>query len=96
MESMTAYSYVDGIGAISLADGVVRFDLMSITSIQDGKAVAARSGGLAMSLPAMIKVHEQLGQMINELVKKGVLQKNEPQAKAVQPSSASTGSKTAQ
>jgi len=33
---------VDGIGAISLADGVVRFDLMSITSIQDGKAVAAR------------------------------------------------------
>jgi len=84
MESMTAYSYVDGIGPISLADGVVRFDLMSITSIQDGKAIAARSGGLAMSLPAMIKVHDQLGQMINELVQKGVLQRNEQPPKAVQ------------
>ncbi len=83
MESMTAYSYVDGIGPISLADGVVRFDLMSITSIQDGKAIAARSGGLAMSLPAMIKVHDQLGQMINELVQKGVLQRNEQPPKAV-------------
>lgn len=87
MESMTAYSYVDGIGPISLADGVVRFDLMSITSIQDGKAIAARSGGLAMSLPAMIKVHDQLGQMINELVQKGVLQRNEQPPKAVQSAS---------
>ena len=86
---------MDGIGAISLADGVVRFDMMSITSIQDGKAVAARSGGLAMSLPAMIKVHDQLGQMINELVQKGVLQKNEPQAKAAQPATAAPASKTA-
>ena len=88
MENMTAYSYVDGIGAISLADGVVRFDLMSITSIQDGKAVAARSGGLAMSLPAMIKVHDQLGQMINELVQKGVLQKNEQPPKVAPPAQA--------
>ena len=85
MESMTSYSYMDGIGAISLADGVVRFDLLSITSIQDGKAVAARSGGLAMSLPSMIKVHDQLGQMINELVQKGVLQRNELPAKAALP-----------
>jgi hypothetical protein len=76
---------VDGIGAISLADGVVRFDLMSITSIQDGKAVAARSSALAMSLPAMI----------NELVQKGVLQKNEPQAKSAQPANAAPASKTA-
>jgi len=72
---------VDGIGAISLADGVVYFDMMSITSIQDGKAVAA----LAMSLPAMI----------NELVQKGVLQKNEPQAKAAQLATAAPASKTA-
>ena len=76
---------MDGIGAISLADGVVYFDMMSITSIQDGKAVAARSSGLAMSLPAMI----------NELVQKGVLQKNEPQAKAAQPATAAPASKTA-
>ena len=88
MENMTAYSYVDGIGAISLADGVVRFDLMSITGIQEGKAVAARSGGLAMSLPAMIKVHDQLGQMINELVQKGVLQKNEQPPKVAPPAKA--------
>ena len=84
METMTAYSYVDGISAISLADGVVRFDLMSITSIRDGNAVTARSGGLAMSLLVMTKVHDQLGQMINELVQKGVLQKNEQPAKAAQ------------
>jgi hypothetical protein len=48
-----------------------------------------------MSLPAMIKVHDQLGQMINELVQKGVLQKNEPQAKAAQPATAAPASKTA-
>jgi GMP synthase PP-ATPase subunit len=86
---------MDGIGAISLADGVVRFDLMSITSIQDGKAVAARSGGLAMSLPTMIRVHDQLGQMITELVQKGVLQKNELPAKAAQLSTTAQASETA-
>lgn len=70
------YSYIDGIDSLALVDGVVRFNLMTITAVTDGKPVATQAGGLAMSLPAMLKIHGQLGQMINELVQKGVLQKN--------------------
>ena len=70
------YSYIDGIDSIAVVDGVVRFNLMTITAVADGKPVTSQAGGLAMSLPAMLKIHNQLGQMINELVQKGVLQKN--------------------
>jgi hypothetical protein len=74
------FNYVDGIGAIAVADGVVRFDLIAITSFEEGKGISTRAGGLAMSLPAMIKMHNQFGQLINELVQKGVLQKNKEPA----------------
>lgn len=75
-QNSVSFNYIDGIGAIAVADGVVRFDLVSVMSFENGKGVTARTGGLAMSLPAMLKIHNQLGQLISELAQKGVLQKN--------------------
>jgi hypothetical protein len=69
------YSYIDGIDSIAVIDGVVRFNLVAITSVAEGKPVTTSAGGVAMSLPSMLKLHSQLGKLIGELAQKGVLQK---------------------
>lgn len=80
MERDLVFAYVDGVGQISLVDGVVRAELMAITGMEEGKPILVRSGGLAMSLPAMLKLHGQFGQLINELLQKGVLQQSDAPA----------------
>ena len=78
------YPYVDGIGGMRLVDGVVRMDLVVITEIEGQQMKAQRVSGVAMSLPAAIKLKDQLDSMVEELKTKGVLQqaKKNPQLPA--------------
>ena len=69
--------YADGIANITLIDGVIRLDLVNITQIEKEKANIRPVGALAMSVPAMLRTHEQLTQAINKMVEDGILKKNE-------------------
>ncbi len=68
------YPYVDGVGSLRMVDGVVRMDLVVITEIEGDQMKANRVSGLAMSLPAAIKLKDQLDAMVEDLKGKGVLQ----------------------
>ncbi len=68
------YPYVDGVGGLRMVDGVVRMDLVVITEIEGDQMKAQRVSGLAMSLPAAVKLRDQLSSMIDDLKTKGVLQ----------------------
>ena len=42
--------FVDGIDNLSLVDGIIRYDLLSISKLVDGKPVLENTGSIAMSL----------------------------------------------
>lgn len=68
--------YADGIGNIRLVDGVVRFDLVNIAGMENEKANLRPAGAVAMSIPALLRTHDQLTKTINKMVEDGVLKKN--------------------
>lgn len=72
--------YADGVANVALIDGVVRLDLMSLTQIENEKAQARAVGSLAVSLPALLRIHDQLGKVVEQMVKQGVLTKKEAPA----------------
>lgn len=71
--------YADGVANITLIDGVIRLDLVNITQIENEKANIRPVGALALSLPALLRTHEQLTQAINKMVEDGILKKNDTQ-----------------
>lgn len=79
-----AHQYIDGVDQVTLIDGVVRFDLIGISQIQDGKVNAHHAGGLAMSIQGFLRMHEQMSRVIDKMVAEGILKKNAP---AAEPSS---------
>jgi hypothetical protein len=73
--------YADGIANMTLVDGVVRLDLINVTSVEQGKEPNVETvGRLALSLPALIRVQDQLSKMIDKMVQDGILTKNPPPA----------------
>jgi len=74
------YTFIDGLGPVNMIDGVVRMELLSITSVENEKVSTQRTGGLAVSLSGFLKMHEQMGRVIEEMAQKGVIQKREPVA----------------
>ena len=70
--------FTDGIGNITLMDGIVRFDLVELRTGPDNKPLPTRSGSLAMPLPGFLRAVEQMNQAVNRLVEQGVLTRNAP------------------
>jgi hypothetical protein len=70
--------YTDGIGNIAIHDGVVRVELMTIRQVDKDKQEKSPVGSVAMSLPALLRIHDQLGKTIESMVERGVLTKNPP------------------
>jgi hypothetical protein len=63
---------------ITLVVGVVRFDLLELTAQPNGAEPTASSiGAVAMSIPAVLRTHQQLTGLIQKLVEQGVLKKEE-------------------
>ena len=73
----TQYTYVDGIDSISMVDGVVRFELVTISQINGDKAQANKVGGMAMSVQGFVRTYDQMTQWINKLVEQGGLKKRD-------------------
>lgn len=72
--------FIDGVGNISLVDGVVRMDLVELAPGQAGKPTPTKIGSLAMTLPGFLRTADQVNQVLNKLVEQGVLKRNEPNA----------------
>ena len=73
----TKYVFIDGLGPVNMIEGVVRMELLSITGVEKEKVNTVRTGGLAVSLSGFLKMHEQMGRVIEEMAQKGVIQKRE-------------------
>jgi len=77
---MTQTIYADGIANITLVDGVVRYDLINVVSIEKDKSNLRTVASVAMSMSALLRTYEQLSGVINRMVEQGLLKKNEPMA----------------
>ncbi len=72
--------YADGVANITLIDGVVRLDLVNILQIEKEKANIRPVASLALSVPALLRTHEQLSKAINKMVEEGILKKTDTPA----------------
>lgn len=71
-------TYIDGFANISLLDGVVRFDCVTLNPPDaDNKVTGKVVGSISTSLPGIVRMHDQINGLINKLVEQGVLQRNE-------------------
>ncbi|MDT9547274.1 MAG: hypothetical protein RI826_08065 [Chlorobium phaeovibrioides] len=70
--------YADGVANITLIDGVIRMDLVNVTKIEEDKTNLRPVGAVAMSLPALLRMHGQIGKAIDKMLEDGILKKNEP------------------
>lgn len=66
---------VDGLGSVSLVDGVVRLNMVAFSQDQAGAASpkVEQVFTIALSLPALTRFHDQLGDSIQKLIDQGVL-----------------------
>ena len=67
--------YTDGIANIAFHDGVVRLELVTTRQVEKDKQEMTPAGSVAMSLPALLRVHDQLGKAIENMVERGILTK---------------------
>jgi hypothetical protein len=68
--------FADSIVNISMAEGVVRFDLVTLAPPNEEKKILAQEvAGVATTLSGFIRMHEQMTKVMEELVKQGILSK---------------------
>lgn len=79
-EIMNPTVYADGLANVTMVDGVVRFELINIVSMDKGKATLRPVITVATSLPGLLRIHEQLSAVIGKMVQQGVLKKTAPPA----------------
>ena len=71
--------YTDGIANIAFREGVVRLDLVTTQQVDKDQQKLSPAGSVAMSLPALLRVHDQLGKAIANMVERGILTKKAPE-----------------
>ena len=69
--------YADGIANIAMTDGVLRMDLVVLKQVNKENAETKTVAGLALSVPALLRIHEQLGKVIDGMVEQGLLTKRD-------------------
>jgi hypothetical protein len=75
---MAENNYSDGVRSIQILDGVVRMELIELQAAEDGAAPKPQTiGTLSMALPGFLRTYDQMTQVINQLIEKGVLKKND-------------------
>jgi hypothetical protein len=74
--------YADGVANVTLIDSVVRLDLVRLTQVdrQNDKAQVQPVATVAVSLPGLLRLHDQVGKVVDELVNQGVLTRKTPEA----------------
>ena len=70
--------FADGIGQIHFADGMVRFDFVTLQPEEDGQAPIPQSNVRVIMPPqGFLGTFNSMQQLIDKLLEAGVLQKNE-------------------
>ena len=73
--------FVDGIGQIHFAGGMVRYDFVSLQPQADGKPPVAETNiRIVMPPQGFLGAFNSMQQMIDKLLEAGILQKNEKAA----------------
>lgn len=90
--------FIDGIGATQLVAGTVRLELVTLAADGTGGKPAPEQTGerLVMSLEGFIRMHGQMGEVVEQLVSRGVLQRRASASGSgnpVAPSGAAGGTK---
>lgn len=76
---MSRSIYTDGIANITMVDGVVRYDLVTMSpSKEEGKFNVSPVASVSTSVQGMLRTYDQLSKVINKMVEQGVLKKTEP------------------
>jgi hypothetical protein len=69
--------YADGIANIAITDGVLRVDLVVLRQVNKENVETKTVAGLALSVPALLRIHDQLGKVIDGMVEQGLLTKRD-------------------
>ena len=68
--------FADGLANVRFIDGVVRADLVTTSAVnKDESPRLDKTGSIMLSLPALVRIQSQLTDVIDRLVKDGVLKK---------------------
>jgi hypothetical protein len=74
---MNGNIYMDGIANVTLVDGVVRYDLITMTPTNEaGKFNIVPVAPVSTSLQGMIRTYDEMSKAINVLVERGILTKH--------------------
>jgi hypothetical protein len=75
--------FIDGFDNVTLVDGVVRLDLITVAQgAANTQPLATKVGSLALPIQGFLRTTEQLNQVISRMVEQGILKRNEPVAAA--------------
>ncbi len=70
--------FADGFGKIHFAGGMVRFDLVTLQPVEEGKAPVAETNlRLIMPPQGFLQAFNSMQQLIDKIVEAGVVKKNE-------------------
>lgn len=73
--------YMDGISNITMVDGIVRFDLVTLAKIpqspeKDAPPLVEAVASVATTLPGFLRIHEQMQGVVNNMAAQGLIKKN--------------------
>ncbi|MBT3472786.1 MAG: hypothetical protein HOD58_02680 [Gammaproteobacteria bacterium] len=82
---MSRSIYADGVANITMVDGVVRYDLVTMSPAkEEGKFNVSPVASVSTSVQGMLRTYDQLSKVINKMVEQGVLKKTEPSEPVVE------------
>lgn len=81
---MATSLFADGVSNIFIADGAVRIQLVTTVAVDQEKSSLAPAGTMVLTIPAFLKMHDQMGQLVKKMLDDGVLKRN-PEAAEPKP-----------
>ena len=73
---MATSLFADGVSNIFITDGTARIQLVTTVAIDQEKSSLAPAGTLVLTIPAFLKLHDQMGQLVKKMLDDGVLKRN--------------------
>ena len=71
--------FIDAFDNVTLVDGVIRFDLITVApGAANAQPVATKVGSMGMPIQGFLRTTEQLNQVINKMVEQGILKRGDP------------------
>ncbi len=73
--------FIDAFDNVTLADGVIRFDLITVApGAANAQPVATKVGSIGIPIQGFLRTTEQFNQVINKMVEQGILNRTDPPA----------------